>query len=116
MENLKLVIESSTAPTSLIALLRRHTGFSIGQIKSALLAGTPVLDVSPHHNEYDDFMESTEALICQLEKEHCDFRLIVDGEEESSQFARNVFKQWGEIKEHIESEDDRRFDRGGDNG
>lgn len=63
----------------------------------------------PHHNEYDGFIDSTEALICQLEASRCGFRLIVNDEEESAEYVRSVFNRWREVKEEIEHEDERRF-------
>ncbi|MEM7356096.1 MAG: hypothetical protein AAF657_35095 [Acidobacteriota bacterium] len=109
MDNLKLIVESSDVQVGLIALIRRHTGLPIGQIRRAILTQTPVLDVTPHHNEYDEFARKTEPLLRQLEAESCNIRLIVDGSEESVEFVRNAFRQWAEIQQQIQNEDDERW-------
>jgi hypothetical protein len=109
MDNFKLIVEAPGAPAALVGLLRCHTGMSFAQIRQALVTGAPVMDVCPHHNVYDEFIEKTLPLLSELEDTGYPFRLIVDGVDEDLEYVRNVFDQWSEIGEQIQEENDRAF-------
>jgi len=59
--------------------------------------GQPLLDETPHHNQYTEFVLRTARLLDDLESSGVPYRVEVDGIPESPQYLRNMFRRWHEI-------------------
>lgn len=98
-EKFRLSLKSTEASVALIDLLRRHTGKPISVLRQAIANRQPILDESPHHNQYSDFIERTAALLDELDEQGMQYLIEVDGAPETSEYLRNVFQQWKDIRE-----------------
>lgn len=101
-ERFRLSLETTGATARVIALLRRHTGKRISDLRQAVSNGQPFLDETPHHNQYSEFITRVTALLDDLEAEGISYLVEVDGASESPQYLRNVFQRWHDIS--IETE------------
>ena len=93
----RLSLEMTDATASLIALLRRHTGKPISDLRQAIANRQPFLDERPHHNQYSEFIKRDIDLLDGLEAEGIRYLVEVDGSPESPQYLRNVFQRWHDI-------------------
>jgi len=89
------------------SLVRKHTEQRIGEIRQNLVSGRPVVEEQPHHNSYGEFIESTKALVKDLESENEQFIIEIDGEIETTEYMRNVFQRWFDIGDEIKDYDSR---------
>jgi hypothetical protein len=96
---LSLATTEATAPV--IAVLRRHTGKSISELRRVITSQQPILDETPHHNQYAAFLESMIMLLDSLEAESIPYGLEIDGLPENRQFLNNILQQWHDIGESI---------------
>lgn len=100
-EHFRLTVEGETATAELLKLLRQHTSKSIAELRAAIAATSPILDETPHHNQYSEFIASFSALLEGLDSQAVPYRIEVDETVESAQYVRNVFQQWIEIREEV---------------
>ena len=93
----RLSLETIEATAPVIALLRRHTGKPISDLRQAVSNRQPFLDETPHHNQYSEFITRITALLDDLEAKGIPYLVEVDGASESPQYLRNVFQRWHDI-------------------
>jgi hypothetical protein len=105
-DHIRLSLETTEAMAPLIALLRRHTGKSISELRSAITTRQPFLDETPHHNQYSDFIARVTELLDDLEGKGIPYRVEVDGSPESPQYLRDVFQRWHDIGDKLSRMDD----------
>lgn len=105
-DHFRLYLETTEATAPLIAILRRHTGKSMSDLRQAITTRQPILDERPHQNQYSMFIETFTKLLNDLESDGIPYRIEVDGSPESHQYVRNVFQRWNEIGQHNRWMDD----------
>ena len=76
-EHFRLTLETTDATIAVIALLRRHTGKPISDLRHAIANRKPFLDEVPHHNQYSEFITRLTPLLDDLEAEGISFRVEV---------------------------------------
>src|SRR5262245_52793127 len=101
-DHCRLRLETREPTAALIALLRRHTGKAMNELRQAVLAQQPFLDERPHHNEYSDFCTRVTDLLNDLEAQGIRYAVEVDGKKVSPQHLRNLFQQWHDIGVEVE--------------
>jgi len=102
----RLTLKTTKATAPIIALLRRHTGKSMSDLRNAITTQQPFLDATPDQNDYEEFATSVVALLDNLEAEDIQYLVEVDGSPESLQHLRNIFQQGHEIDEQTRHEMD----------
>jgi len=90
----RISLESNEATAQVIAVVRRHTGMSISDVRSRILVGQPIIDESPHHNEYSEFIETLTHLLDELEANEKRYVVEIDEVRESPKYLRNTFQRW----------------------
>jgi|SRR5579863_8795572 len=105
----RLTLETNEPSAALISVIRRHTGKPISELRATIAKRKPFLDEKPHHNNYSEFISKTTQLIDELESLHIVYLVEIDGASESTQYLRNVFNLWHEIREDLQAYDDRVF-------
>ncbi len=65
MTTLRFRAASDSVPTSLIARLRKMTSLSISDIRQRAASGTPLLEITPFENDWED----TRELLVELAQE-----------------------------------------------
>lgn len=93
-----ITLQATSAPASLISLLRRHTGISIADVRQAISKRKPILDEMPHHNQYSAFITRVTELLDALDAQNIAYRVTVDGATESRDYLRNAFQSWHDIR------------------
>ncbi|MGC3971403.1 MAG: hypothetical protein QM775_29910 [Pirellulales bacterium] len=96
-DHFRLFLETTQATAPLIALLRRHTGKPVSDLRYAITNRQPFLDEEPHHNRYSEFIERVTELLNDLEAEGVRYLVEVDGLPETTQYLRNTFQRWHDI-------------------
>ncbi|MCA9113184.1 MAG: hypothetical protein KDA52_24745 [Planctomycetaceae bacterium] len=96
-EHFRLFLETNKATAPVIALLRRHTGKPLSELRNAVSNRQPFIDETPHHNQYSEFITCVTALLDDLEAAGISYLVEVDGASESAQYLRNVFQRWHDI-------------------
>jgi hypothetical protein len=93
-DHFRFRLETREPTAALIALLRRHTGKAMNELRVAILDQQPFLDERPHHNEYTDFGRRVTDLLNDLEARDVRYAVEVDGKKVRPQDLRNVFQRW----------------------
>jgi|WetSurMetagenome_2_1015567.scaffolds.fasta_scaffold07334_7 hypothetical protein len=94
----RLFLDTTSPTAPLIALLRRHTGKALGELRHAIAGRQPFLDETPHHNRYSAFISQVTGLLNDLEAQGIPYLVEVNGLPEGPQYLRNVFRQWRDLK------------------
>ncbi len=93
----RLTLKSNKATAPLMALLRHNLGKGTSALAQAITSQQPILDETPHHNRYSEFIATVTKLLDDLEAEGVPYLVEVDGAPVSPQYLRNVFHQWHDI-------------------
>jgi hypothetical protein len=93
----RISLAPNEATAQVIAIVRRHTGMSISDIRLRILDGQPIIDDSPHHNEYSEFIGNLTHLLDELEANGKRYVVEMDGIRESPEYLRNTFQRWCDI-------------------
>ena len=96
-DHFRLCLETREPTAVLIALLRRHTGKAMNELRQAIVTQQPFLDERPHSNEYSEFCTRVTDLLNDLEAHSVRYAIEVDGEKVSPHDLRNLFQLWRDI-------------------
>lgn len=98
-DQFRLTLETTEAPASLIALLRRHDLGAIAPLRQSIAARLPILDRDVHHNQYAEFLKAFVRLLDDLDAAGSKYLIEIDGEVESREYVDNLVERWPAIRE-----------------
>jgi hypothetical protein len=104
VDHFRMFLETREPTAKLIGLLRRHTGKGLNDIRQAIMAGQPILDEKPHHNDYAKFCTRTAALVNDLEANGIRYTVELDGYLEGPQYLQNLFAATAQVILHPRSD------------
>ena len=95
----RLFLETMEPTAPVIALLRRHTGKGMSELRQAITTHQPFLDETPHHNEYSEFCTRVAELLNEFEARGIRYIVEVDGVRESPRYLQSLFQRQGVVIE-----------------
>lgn len=96
-QRIELCLVATDANVAVIQLLRRHTDKTISELRTAVQGRRPIIDESPHHNQYDAFIDRVVPLLDELDANAIAYCVRIDGQDEESTYLRNTFQRWSDI-------------------
>ena len=103
----QITLATRAATPDVLSVLRRALNQPLMTLKASILAGRPILDEEPHHNDYDDIIKRVTDLPGDLDRRELDYEIRIDGSPESVDYLRNLFARWFEIRRDLQEHDDK---------
>ena len=113
-QHFQITLATRQASVDLISTLRRTLHQSVAALRQKIVAGAPIIDENPHHNAYDEFIDSVTTLLRDLDGLNLGYAIVIDDRPETADYLRNIFAHWYRIREEIQEQDDRIAQADGD--
>jgi hypothetical protein len=92
-ETFRLFLDTTVVTAGILKVLRAHLIEPLSEIRQAIESRQPILQESPHHNDYEEFLVGTIELLEALDAEGIGYHLEIDGElAPSRQVLRNLLE------------------------
>lgn len=90
--HVRLFLETREPTAPLIALLRRYTGKGMNDLRQAIMARQPFLDMAPHERQHSDVCKRIAEMLDELEARGVRYAAEVDGVRRDPQHLRNILQ------------------------
>lgn len=92
----RLFLEKTEPTAQLIVLLRRYTDKGMDDLRRAIMAQQPFLEVALHDRRHPDFYKRIAELIDELEAQGVPYAADVNGVRRHPPYLRNILQSWRE--------------------
>ena len=106
-QRFQVTLTERIATADVISILRHSVRQPVRELKEKILAGLPIIDEKPHHNAYDEFIDTITAFLRDLDTRNVGYSITIDGRLESEDYLRNIFARWHQTGRDLQEYDDK---------